>query len=78
MPMTKIAVTIDERVAKEIDRLVAIGRYPSRSKVIQEALQEVLRGAKRYRLAVECAHLDPQEEIAMAEESLGADSWPEY
>ena len=78
MPMTKIAVTIDEKVSKEIDRLVATGRYPSRSKVVQDALKEIMRGAKKLRLAAECAKLDPDEERALAEESLGADSWPEY
>ncbi|MBZ0274438.1 ribbon-helix-helix domain-containing protein [bacterium] len=78
MPMTKIAVTIDEKDAVEIDRLVAAGHYPNRSKVIQEALKSILRDSKIRRLAAECAKLDPAEEQAMAEEFLGSDSWPEY
>ena len=77
MPMAKIAVTIDEKVAREVDRLVAAGKYPNRSKVVQVALDDMLRGAKRRRLAEECAKLDKNEERAIAEEAM-VDPWPEY
>ncbi len=78
MPMTKIAVTVDEGVATEMDRLVASGRYPNRSRIVQEALNEKLRRSKRQRLAAECARLDPDEEKAIAEEALQSAPWPEY
>jgi len=78
MPMVKIAVTIDEEVAKEIDRLVAMGRYPNRSKIVQLALREIMGDAKKMRLAAECAKLCEQDEKAMAEEALESDLWPEY
>lgn len=59
MPMTKIAVTIEEDVARELDRLVDAGRFANRSKAIQTALSELLRGSRKARLAAECARLDP-------------------
>jgi Arc/MetJ-type ribon-helix-helix transcriptional regulator len=76
--MAKIAVTIDENVAKGIDRLVRSGRFPNRSKAVQAGLVEILRGERRGRLAAECAKLDPAEERALAEEAMETDSWPEY
>ncbi|MCL4233126.1 MAG: CopG family transcriptional regulator [Deltaproteobacteria bacterium] len=78
MPMAKIAVTVDERVAAEMDRHVASGRYPSRSRIVQEALNEKLRRSKRQRLAAECAKLDQGEEKAIAGEAPYGASWPEY
>ncbi len=78
MPKTKVAVTIDDDVARELDRLVAAGRYANRSKIVQTALRELLRGGKQARLAAECAKLDAGEEQALAEEFAGAESWPEY
>ena len=78
MPMTKIAVTVEEKTAREMDRLVAAGRYPSRSKLVQDALKEILRGSKKLRLELECSKLDPNEEQALAEEFIEDESWPEY
>jgi Arc/MetJ-type ribon-helix-helix transcriptional regulator len=78
MPMTKIAVTVDKEVAREIDRLVALGRFSNRSKAIQQALKEMLRDTKKMMLAAECVKLDPKEEKALAEEFIGSESWPEY
>ncbi len=78
MTMVKIAVTVEEKTAEEMDRLVASGRYPSRSKIVQIALGEILRDSKKLRLAAECAKLDPLEEQRMAEEFIEDESWPEY
>ena len=80
MGKAKVAVTVDQDHLKSIDLLVAGGRFQSRSALVQEAVAEKLRRIGRARLAVEAAKLDPQEEHALAEEGLHADSgaWPEY
>lgn len=80
MPKTKVAVTIDEAMLHEVDCLVARRAFPSRSRVIEEALQEKLARMTRNRLARECAKLDPDFEKAMAEEGVGEElsAWPEY
>jgi metal-responsive CopG/Arc/MetJ family transcriptional regulator len=80
MPKTKVAVTLDETILKEVDRLVARHDFPSRSRIIEEAIQEKLDRMARNRLARECAKLDPDFEKAMAEEGIGEElsEWPEY
>jgi len=77
---TKVAVSIDDRLIREVDLLVRDDRYPSRSQAIEAALAEHLRRIKRRRLAEACALLDPADEVALAEEGLGADvtTWPPY
>ena len=78
MPTSKIAITVDEKTLKEVDRWVRERRYPNRSRAIQAALEEKLRRQHRRRVAEEAAKLDPSEEQAMAEESIGDESWPAY
>jgi metal-responsive CopG/Arc/MetJ family transcriptional regulator len=80
MPKSKVAVTLDEDLLAEVDRLVARRAFPNRSQAIEAALAEKLERLSRTRLARESANLDPAEERALAEEGLGADvaSWPEY
>ncbi|ABA88216.1 antitoxin, RHH family [Syntrophotalea carbinolica DSM 2380] len=80
MPKTKIAVTLVEKTLSEVDRLVAGHVFPSRSRVIEKALQEKLSRMSHNRLARECAKLDPGFEKALAEERVGEDlrEWPEY
>lgn len=80
MARSKVAVTIDEQVLKRLDRLVAEGRYPSRSRAIQEAVEQRLNLVERTRLARESAKLDRRFEQALAEEGLAGDlaEWPEY
>jgi len=48
--------------------------------VIQEALEEKLKGKRRKKLTAELAKLDPKEERALAEESIHLDNeaWDEY
>ena len=70
MNKTKIAITLDQRTVKCIDRLVREEVFPSRSQVIQEAVEEKLQRMERSRLAKECAKLDPAFEKAMAEEGM--------
>jgi metal-responsive CopG/Arc/MetJ family transcriptional regulator len=80
MPKTKIAVTLDEKTLSEVDRLVAGHVFPSRSRAIEEALQEKLERMAHNRLARECAKLDPDFEKALAEKGVGEElsEWPEY
>ena len=80
MNKTKISITLDQRTVKCIDRLVREEVFPSRSQVIQEAVEEKLQRMERSRLAKECAKLDPAFEKAMAEEGMSEElsEWPEY
>ena len=74
----KIAVTLDEMTLAEIDRWVQSGRYPSRSRMVQTAVDRLVEREKRLRLAREMGKLDPKEEQQLAEEGLGDSSWPTY
>ena len=80
MATTKIAITMDEKTLGRLDRMVRSRRYPSRSKAIQEAVEERLERLERRRLAKECAKLDPDFEKAMAEEGMSEElsGSPEY
>lgn len=80
MAMSKIAVTIDNQLLREIDLLVTEKAFPNRSRAVQTALHELLRQKKQSRLAAECAKLDPHAEQALAEEGMAEDlgSWPAY
>lgn len=80
MTTTKVAVTIDAEILAEIDQLVAQHVFPSRSRVVQDALREKLARIRHTRLAEECAKLDPRQEQELAEEGLAEDAatWPEY
>lgn len=79
MPAAKIAVSLDPEALREVDRLVQRGLFPSRSRVIQDALEEKLSRIRRVRLATECAKLDQAAERSAAEEFLPSEaSWPEY
>ena len=80
MATAKIAISLDEGTVKRLDRLVRNRVFPSRSKVIQDAVEEKLKKLRKGRLARECAKLNPEFEKALAEEGLSAeaDQWPEY
>lgn len=80
MPKAKVAVTLDESLLSRLDRLVADAVFPSRSRAIEEAVEEKLARLERNRLARECAKLDPAFEKAIADEGLAEDvaEWPEY
>jgi len=70
MATAKIAISLNEGTVKRLDRLVKNRIFPSRSKVIQEAVEEKLKKMGKGRLARECAKLDPEFEKALAEEGL--------
>jgi metal-responsive CopG/Arc/MetJ family transcriptional regulator len=80
MAASKIAITIDDKILKRLDRLVKSNLFPNRSKAIQEAIEDKLIRLDKSRLAQECAKLDPRFEQKMAEEGLSSElqEWPEY
>lgn len=80
MPKTKVAVTLDSRLLREVDELVDQDRFPNRSQLVEAALVEKIARIRGTRLAIECAKLDREEEVMLAEEGLSNDSdaWPEY
>ena len=80
MAASKIAITIDDRMLKQLDMLVKSKYFPNRSKAIQEAVAEKLMRLAKSRLAQECAKLDPVFEQSIAEEGFSAEmeEWPEY
>lgn len=80
MAVAKIAITLEQDVLGELDRLVRRHVFPNRSRAIQEAVREKVTRLSFNRLAAECAKLDPKEEKALAEEGMSKEgtSWPEY
>lgn len=80
MPTAKVAVTLERELLREVDRWVAAGEYPSRSRALQVALLSLReRRKRRTRLVRELAKLDRREERALAKETLAAEvPWPEY
>jgi metal-responsive CopG/Arc/MetJ family transcriptional regulator len=80
MAASKIAITIDDNILRQLDNLVKSRRFPNRSKAIQDAVAEKLARLERSRLAQECAKLDPEFERSLAEEGFSVEmtEWPEY
>jgi len=80
MAASKIAITIDDKLLKQLDDLVKTKRFANRSKAIQDAVAEKLARLKRSRLAQECAKLDAEFERSLAEEGFSVEiaEWPEY
>ncbi len=79
MTVDKIAITIDSRLLKQIDRLVTEHRFPNRSRAIQEAVLEKLERLESGRLARELSKLDVAFEQQLADEGLGdLQEWPAY
>lgn len=78
MPSAKVAITLDERLLRVVDRWVKQGRYPNRSRAIQAAVLEKLDRWKRTRLAEELDKLDVGEERALADERLSGEAWPGF
>ena len=80
MALSKIAITIDNKILKQIDILIKTNYFQNRSRAIQEAVAEKLIRLEKSRLARECAKLDPKFEQSIAEEGFSAEMeiWPEY
>jgi Arc/MetJ-type ribon-helix-helix transcriptional regulator len=79
MSSAKVAISLAPEALREVDQLVDRGLFPSRSKLIQDAVAEKLQRLRRVRLARECAKLKPEEERGAAEEWFtGEVEWPKY
>ncbi len=78
MSPVKLAISIDELVLQEVDRLVRSHVYPNRSKAIQDAVADKL-ARRKTRLLRECRKLESNEEQAAAEEWLCDEGkWPAF
>ena len=79
MSTAKVAVSLDLRMLTRVDRLVRRGVFPSRSRLVQDSIEDKLRRIDGTRLARECAKLDRRVERALAEEGLEpVAGWPPY
>jgi metal-responsive CopG/Arc/MetJ family transcriptional regulator len=80
MSASKIAITIDPQLLKQLDRLVREKRFSNRSQAVQAAIIEKLDRTRKARLIEECAKLSRAEEQALAEEGIEGDAreWPGY
>jgi Arc/MetJ-type ribon-helix-helix transcriptional regulator len=80
MSVAKLAISLDARMVKRLDRLVAHHYFPSRSKAIQDALADKLARIDKSRLTLECDKLNPKEEVELAEEGIGSEAkeWEKY
>ena len=70
MSVSKVTVSIEERLLKRIDQLVKACVFHSRSQAVQMALLEKVARIDKTRLARECAKLDGAVEQCMADEGL--------
>jgi len=68
-----VAISLDEDVLAQLDRLVRQRTFRNRSKAIEQAVKEKLERLDRSRLARECAKLDPAFEKALADEGLSGE-----
>ncbi len=80
METAKVAISINKDTLQRLDRLVKNQVFPSRSRAIQEAVEDKLNRMERNRLIEECAKLDPVFEQALAEEGISGElnEWPAY
>ncbi|MCP4675163.1 MAG: ribbon-helix-helix protein, CopG family [Deltaproteobacteria bacterium] len=80
MSTEKIAITIEGKMLTRVDSLVKNRVFPSRSRLIRDAIREKLERLDRTRLARECAKLDAEYEKSLAEEGMSEvmSEWPEY
>jgi Arc/MetJ-type ribon-helix-helix transcriptional regulator len=79
MKAAKVAISLDRRTLTRVDRLVARGVFPSRSRLVQDSIEDKLRRIDAARLARECAKLDRRLERALAEEGMEpVAEWPPY
>lgn len=66
MAKTKIAVSLEARLVKEVDALVKRRRYPSRSAAIEAALRNQAQSTREEEYESMLSKLDPDEERAWA------------
>jgi Arc/MetJ-type ribon-helix-helix transcriptional regulator len=80
MKHRRLTFRVDDDLLRKVDSLVRGGTYESRSHAVRDALLAQLPVMMRERLVRECAKLDPEEEVALAEEGFSADTeqWCKY
>jgi metal-responsive CopG/Arc/MetJ family transcriptional regulator len=80
MSATKVAISLDDAVLRQLDRMVKTRPFRSRSQAVQEAVSEKINRMDRTALAKECAKLDVKSEQAIADEGLATEmgEWPKY
>jgi metal-responsive CopG/Arc/MetJ family transcriptional regulator len=80
MPTQKLTITLEKNTVDDIDKLVKVNKYKSRSKAIQRAIEEYLKLIEKQKLYAEIDKLDEAEEMKVAEESMEAvnEIWDEY
>jgi metal-responsive CopG/Arc/MetJ family transcriptional regulator len=80
MSATKVAISMDETLLHQLDKLVKTQSFRSRSQVIQQAVAEKIGRMDKSRLMSECAKLDRKFEQALADEGLAGEigEWPKY
>jgi metal-responsive CopG/Arc/MetJ family transcriptional regulator len=80
MATTKVAISLDSDLLRQLDRLVNERVFPNRSQAVQDAIRDKLSRLARTRLARECSKLDVRAERELADENLAKDAaeWPEY
>jgi metal-responsive CopG/Arc/MetJ family transcriptional regulator len=67
MTLSKIVITLDENLLREVDSWVEQKLYSNRSQAVQSALFNRVIQLNQQRLEAECAKLNPQEERDFAE-----------
>jgi len=80
MASAKIAITLEQECLKEIDLWVSEGRYPNRSRAIQEVLKEKIARWRKRRLISVLSQVVPEEERKSSEEGFETvnEVWDEY
>jgi len=80
MGQAKVAISIDDKLLVRLDALVSEKIFSNRSRAIQQAVEEKLAKLDKSRLARECANLDVNTEIELAEEGMADEvkQWPIY
>lgn len=71
---SKIVITLDEEIVRQLDFLIMQQSYKNRSQAIEEAVLEKLDRVNRKRLSRECVKLNPVEERELAEEGCDEDA----
>ncbi|OGT32512.1 MAG: hypothetical protein A3C44_02055 [Gammaproteobacteria bacterium RIFCSPHIGHO2_02_FULL_39_13] len=80
MSVAKIAISIDKKLLKKLDKLVDQDLFQNRSQAISTIIEAGMTDFLRERFKRECEKLDPAEEQAMAEEGLYWDTkeWEKF
>lgn len=66
--MTQIAVKLPDRLVRELDELVAQGRFPSRSSAVRRGVELVVSGQRRD--AIEEAYANGYRQVPESESEL--------